>query len=127
MTRCRWLAVGGLLLVASGASAQQPVRLDRAELMRLKLTSSEKALEALTLENYEALSGHAQKLALLTLDESWHALQTMEYRRESDEFRRAADALNAAAKSKNLDGAMLAYMQVTMKCVQCHKYLRNAK
>lgn len=32
-----------------------------------------------------------------------------------------------AAKKKNIDGAALAYMETTMKCVSCHKYVRAVR
>jgi hypothetical protein len=31
------------------------------------------------------------------------------------------------AKDKNLDGAALAYVQLTMSCVNCHKYVREIR
>lgn len=113
--------------IASLAVAQQPVKLSRAELMKQKLQASEKILEGLALEDYEAILRQSQRISLLTLEESWNVLQTVDYRRESEEFRRAVDALSAAAKQKNLDGAALAYMQVTLNCVRCHKYLRSSR
>jgi cytochrome c556 len=119
---------GGLVLwlgIVSLAAAQQPVKLSRAELMKQKLQASEKILEGLALEDYEAILQQSQRISLLTLEESWNVLQTVDYRRESEEFRRAVDAVSAAAKQKNLDGAALAYMQMTLNCVRCHKYLRS--
>ena len=113
--------------IASLAAAQQPVKLSRAELMKQKLQASEKILEGLALEDYEAILRQSQRISLLTLEESWNVLQTVDYRRESEEFRRAVDALSATAKQKNLDGAALAYMQVTLNCVRCHKYLRSSR
>ena len=44
---------------------------------------------------------------------------------QSREFRRACESLRSAAKDKNLDGAALAWMEVTLKCIQCHKYVRD--
>lgn len=121
---------GGLVvwfLAASLAQAQQPVKLSRAELMKQKLQASEKILEGLALEDFDTIVQQAQRVSLLTLEESWNVLQTVDYRRESEEFRRAVDALGAAARQKNLDGAALAYMQVTLNCVRCHKYLRSGR
>jgi cytochrome c556 len=54
-------------------------------------------------------------------------LQTPEYSQRSAEFRRAADALTEAARKRNLDGATLAYVDVTTKCVSCHKYVRGVR
>ena len=44
---------------------------------------------------------------------------------EADEFRRIVDKMQKAAKEKRLDGATLAYVDMTMSCVECHKYARN--
>jgi cytochrome c556 len=128
MTRLTLLALVCLFLAPSSAVPQEPaVKLSRPELMKQKLIAAEKVLEGLALEDFDAISKHSQRLSLLTLEESWNALSTPDYRRESEEFRRAADSLTDAARKKNLDGSALAYMQVTMKCVTCHKYVRSQK
>ena len=41
------------------------------------------------------------------------------------EFQRLADEMALKAKEKNLDGATLAYLRLTMNCVNCHKYVRQ--
>jgi cytochrome c556 len=128
MQRLLVLALACLLLApASGKSQEPTVKLSRPELMKQKLAAAEKVLEGLALEDFDTISKHSQRLSLLTLEESWNALSTPDYRRESEEFRRAADSLTDAARKKNLDGSALAYMQVTMKCVTCHKYVRSQK
>ena len=40
-------------------------------------------------------------------------------------FRRQANALTKAAQEKNLDAATLAYVRLTMSCVDCHKFVRG--
>ena len=55
----------------------------------------------------------------------WNVIQTPEYQQRSDEFRRHARALTKAAQDKNLDGATLAYVQLTLACVECHKHVRH--
>ena len=95
--------------------------------MRAKLVHSQKLLEALTVEDYDMMAKNAQAMSLLTLAESWQVLQTADYLHESTTFRRSADSLTAAAKKKNLDGAALAYVEMTMQCVRCHKMIRHAK
>ena len=67
----------------------------------------------------------AQQLSLASEDASWQVLQTEDYARQSAEFRHSCDRLRKAARERNLDGAALAWMEVTMKCVQCHKYVRD--
>lgn len=95
--------------------------------MRSKLEHSQKLLENLALEDFQAMSKNSQALSLLSLAASWQVMQTPEYAQQSLEFRRAADALTEAARKKNLDGAALAYVEMTMKCVNCHKYVRGVR
>lgn len=128
MLRFHSIACTGLLLVATclvPSDAQEPNKV--AEFMRAKLTHSQRVLEGLATENYELIAKHAQELSLLSQAATWQVLQTAEYRDRSTEFRRSADALSEAARKKNLEGAALAYVDVTMKCVNCHKYVRHVR
>lgn len=95
--------------------------------MRAKLQHTQKAMEGLALEDHDLISKSAQELTLISQASNWQVLQTAEYRRQSTEFRRSAEALKTAAEKKNLDGAVLAYVDLTMKCVQCHKYVRSVR
>ena len=90
-------------------------------------SQSQKLLAAIALEDFEEISRTSQKISLLTEDENWRVIQTAEYRRHSDDFKRASNAVTEAARKKNLDGAVLAYMQMTMQCVQCHQHVRKQK
>ena len=98
-----------------------------SKFMRAKLQHSQKLIESLATEDYEAMAKSSQEMSLLTLAESWQVLQTADYLHESTAFRRSADAMTAAAKKKNLDGAALAYVEMTMQCVKCHKLVRHSK
>ncbi len=98
-----------------------------SEFMRAKLTPSQRVLEGLTIEDFDLIAKHAQEMSLLSQAATWQVLQTAEYRDRSTEFRRSADALSEAAKKKNLEAAALAFVDVTMKCVNCHKYVRHVR
>jgi hypothetical protein len=54
-------------------------------------------------------------------------LETSDYAEQSAEFRRAADGLKKAGREKNLDAAALRFVDVTLKCVHCHKYVRGVR
>ncbi len=96
-------------------------------IMQSKLEHSQALLEGLTTEDYEGLAKHANALTLLSLEADWNILQTAEYRRLSEDFRRSTKRLTDTAKNENLDGATLAYVGVTVKCVECHKYVRSVQ
>jgi cytochrome c556 len=116
----------GLVLAWSmgGIGAQQR---DNREFMRAKLKHSQDIVEGLALENFDQIAKNAQSLSLLSHASNWQVYQTEEYVIQSREFRRATDALRDQAKQKKLDGCVLAYLDVTMKCVNCHKYIRTIK
>jgi hypothetical protein len=42
------------------------------------------------------------------------------------EFQRMADEMDKKAKEKNIDGTTLDDLRLTMNCVSCHKYVRQA-
>jgi chemotaxis response regulator CheB len=113
-------------LACAGTIGQEPEK-PLAVFMRTKLIHSQKVLEGLTTENFDLIAKESQKISLLTLAEQWQVLHTQEYEQHSREFRRTADALTAAAQKKNIDGAALAYVELTMKCVNCHKYLKQSR
>lgn len=95
--------------------------------MRLKLKHAQAVLEGLTVENYDEIAENAQEISLLSQAAQWQVLQTEEYARRSMEFRHAVETITKAAKERNLDGATLGYVNVTMKCVECHKYVRSVR
>lgn len=117
------LAGGAWMLAIAADGPPEPDKV--AGFMRAKLVHSQDVLEGLTTEDFELIEKGAQGLALASLDSNWQVLQTEDYVRQSAEFRRACGTLSDAAKAKNLDGATVAWMDVTLKCVQCHKYVRD--
>lgn len=116
----------GIIIAGSGQS-DEPKPNKSASFMRLKLDHSQKVLEGLANEDFESIAKNAQQISLLTEDEMWQVLQTPEYRHLSAEFQRIANDLTKQAKKKNLEGSTLSYVQLTMSCVNCHKYVRAAK
>ena len=118
------VALGTALLAGWGYSRQteQP-----ATVMRVKLAHAQNVLDALAMSDFEKLSVDAHRLKLLSQEAAWNVIQTPEYQQHSSEFRHATDELSAAAKNKSVDGAVLAYFGLTMKCVNCHKYVRQVQ
>ena len=93
--------------------------------MKFKLYYAQGTLEAIATENYSLLATNAQKLSALTKEVSWRIRHTPDYERLTTDFRRQTDALAKAAKDNNVDAATVAYFQMTVSCVTCHKYLRG--
>lgn len=95
--------------------------------MRAKLDHSQKVLEGLTTEDFEMISKSAAQIEVLSQEAAWQVLQTPEYRQQSLEFRRATKSLKDAADKEDMNGATLAYVDLTMKCVKCHQYVRTVR
>jgi hypothetical protein len=96
-------------------------------LMHQKLKHAQKVLEGLAVNDFDLIATHAQELVLLSKKAEWMVLKTPKYELRSNEFRRTAEDLIQNAKQKNLDAATLAYMDMTMSCVRCHKYVRQVR
>jgi cytochrome c556 len=95
--------------------------------MRAKLAHSQKVLEGLVEEDYAKIAKNAQEMSLLSLAGTWQVLNTAEYVDFSRKFRNSADKLSEMAKKKNLEQTTKAFNEVTTRCVECHKYLRDVK
>lgn len=109
-------------LVVTHLAAQTESKTDA--FMQVKLKRAQDVLEGLALEEFDSIAQNAQGLMLLSNESNWNVFQTVEYNRLSREFRESASRLRKAAKEENLDGATLAYFEVTLNCVRCHKYTR---
>ena len=127
MMRFTWVIVGVLGLLWFGATRTATAQDgDKGrDFMRAKLIHSQKVLEGLVSEDYDAIAKNSQDMSLLSQASNWQVLQTPEYRDRSAEFRRSVDAITNAARKQNLEGATLAYVNATMNCVTCHKYVRE--
>src|SRR5512135_480137 len=131
----RWMrlgAVAGLALVAGTGllRGQDQASRKRAGFMRQKLEFAKEVLEGLTVEDYDTIAKNARALRLLSQAAEWEVPTipvVPDYIAYTNEFQRHADELALRARQKNLDGATLAYLKLTMNCISCHKYVRIPK
>jgi cytochrome c556 len=124
VSRCLFLlaAIGCAATLPSQAIGQEKL----SNFMKGKLEHSQKTLEGLSKADFDLIAKHSQAISLLCEDELWMVIQTPEYRERSKEFQRSVNAITDAARKKNLEAAALAYVDATMKCITCHKYIRQA-
>jgi len=97
------------------------------DLMRKKLTHAQKVLEGIALNNFDQIGRSAEELILISKSAEWRVINSPQYEVHSNAFRRAAEGLIEKAKDKNVDGAALAYVDLTLACVKCHKYVRDTR
>lgn len=97
------------------------------QFMRQKLEHSQRVLEGLTREDFPLVARNARAMKGLSQDAQWRVSQNLNYVRLSDEFQGLTEELAQKARDENLDGATLAYLKVTLKCVECHKLVRDER
>lgn len=115
------ISVAGL----SVAFAQSKRNRAAKEFMRDKLELSQRVLEGLATEDYDLIVAKGTKLSAMSKEADWRVFENPDYDQQSVMFRRHVDSLVKAAKGKDLDAATLAYVRVTMSCVDCHKLVRG--
>ncbi len=128
-------AMSGAMVVAlaigagvfCGVQDQQDLQKDSTKFMQRKLIDAREIVAGLAMEDFPLITRSAQDLMLLSHEADWNVIQTKPYLEMSSEFRGAAQRLRDTAKAKNLDGATLAYFEVTLSCVRCHKYVRQER
>lgn len=117
--------------VCVSSDAQPPTQNSRfgkrtvKPLMHQKLDKAKNILEGLTLEQHDKIASNARSLRLLSMEAGWNVVQTEEYAKQSEDFRRACDLLENAARLKDVNRAALSYVALTVRCVECHHYMRQ--
>jgi hypothetical protein len=97
------------------------------ELMQRKLAASQKVLEGIALNDFDRIGKQADELIAVSKQTEWRVLKTPQFELYSNDFRRVADNLVKNAQDKNLDGAALNYVELTLTCVKCHKHVRETR
>ncbi len=101
---------------------------NEAQVMQVKLKRAQSLLEALAKEDYKTLEESATSLVRISkATEFLRAYKTEEYEFQARVFQRSAETLAAKAKEKNIDGATIAYLNMTTSCVGCHNHFRGKK
>jgi hypothetical protein len=97
------------------------------ELMRRKLERSQKLLAGIALNDFDEIVRNAEDLLAISKAAEWRAIKTPRYELYSNEFQRNAEEIIKAARARNLDGATVGYVDMTLNCVKCHKYVREVR
>lgn len=96
----------------------------RSTLMEKKLEYTQQVLAGLTREDYDLVVKNAEAMNAMTELEKWSHADTQGYRAQLLMFEFANNEMVRLAEEKNLDGIATAYVQLTLSCVNCHKYVR---
>jgi hypothetical protein len=100
---------------------------DLKKLMQSKLKHAQKVLEGIAVRDFDLIKQAGEELILISKAAEWKVVKTPQYELYSNEFRRNAEVLIEKAKGNNLDGVALAYVDMTLNCVKCHKHVREIR
>lgn len=126
--------IGPALVVAVFATAvwqadgddERPGKEAVRAFMRGKLDSSRDLIEGLTTEDFDQIVQAADRLRLMSKKAEWNSIKTERYVQHSLEFQRTTEQLAKAGREKKLDAAALAWTQVMLNCVNCHRDSRDS-
>ena len=122
--------IGGTRLILPAADSKGEKERLRSKVdvfMRAKLFSSQSVLEGLTTENFDLIQQGAEKMIVMSKAAEWRAQEGERYAQDTAQFVAAAKDLVRQARKRNIDGATLSYLQLTMNCVECHKHIREER
>lgn len=112
-----------IALVWLATSQTERVMKPSQEIMWKKLDLAHDSLDAIALDDFEALEAYADDLSSLSLSGGLGSPDTESYGHLSREFREAAQALRRAARERDTEAAALAYVDLTLRCLGCHRAL----
>lgn len=102
-------------------------RSDLDKLMQQKLLRAQKVLEGIAQNDPTIIKQGAQDLLTLSKTAEFRVLKTPQYDLHSNEFRRSLEDVVKGANDRNIDAATLAYMDMVLACVRCHKHVREVR
>lgn len=104
----------------------RPTR-EQSLFMRRKLDASNKILEGLLTEDSELIKKGAESLMEMSKAELWQVRNDAMYKQFSAEFQQSAKKLMESADKDSTDAAALKWIDTTLKCIECHKFVRGAR
>lgn len=129
---CGWLSLAaGADERAPAAAAAQPAPTGKetekqaSVWMRKKLDYSQNILAGITSGDFELVRQNANAMRGLGRIEIFVRARTPGYKSQMQVFQEANDELLRQAQKENADGAALAFTQLTISCINCHKQIRE--
>lgn len=94
--------------------------------MRKKLDYSKEILEGISTADFDKIARNAEAMRALGRIEAFVRSRTPGYRTQMQIFDEASAEIFKQANRDNLEGSALAFTQLTISCVNCHKQLRES-
>jgi hypothetical protein len=115
-----------LLVLALPLHAQDEPAQKSSIWMRQKVQASQAIFTGLANADFQTIGQNATAMSAIEQLEKWLRADSPAYRTQLRLFEFADRELIRAAREKNLDAATLAFNQLTISCVNCHKIVRDA-
>jgi len=123
---CFAFASSWLLSTANGQNKDDAGQKQPASFwMKKKLEYSQNILAGIATADFDKIAENAQSMKNLSKIEGFIRGQSPGYRTQLHIFEESADEIARQAKKDNVEGAALAFTQLTISCVNCHKHLRE--
>ena len=121
------LVVASICLLGIAATrAEEETKDDEPSIwMKQKLVYSQRILNGLATEDFDLIAENATAMKGLSRIEGFVRGKTEGYRTHLKNFDFATNELIRNSEQQNLDGATLAFTQLTLSCVNCHKEIRK--
>jgi hypothetical protein len=94
--------------------------------MRKKLDYSKEILEGISTADFDQIAKNAEAMRALGKVEAFVRSRTPGYRTQMQIFDEANAEILKQANRDNLEGSALAFTQLTISCVNCHKQIRES-
>ncbi|HVK13588.1 MAG TPA: hypothetical protein VM597_32880 [Gemmataceae bacterium] len=115
-----------VLAVPSSSQEKGKEKKEPDPLMVAKLKHAQDVLAGITLNDLEKAEKAAEELLRISKAAQMRRPKaTMAYEHHANTFQKGAETLIEKAKARNIDGATLAYVDLTCTCVRCHQYTRE--
>jgi hypothetical protein len=114
---------------AAAADKQPPAQKDRnlQLFMRKKLAASNQILEGLCTDDMNLVAEGARTLHEMSEAERWRVTNDVMYKQFSNEFRQITQDLIKAAEEDKADRATLKWLDATVSCLDCHRFVRGLR
>ena len=95
--------------------------------MEKKLEYTQDILRGLAIGDLQMVAEKAEQMRVVSQIEGWVRNRKPGYRAQFQAFELANAEILRNAKADNLDGATIAFQQLAISCVSCHKILRDVE
>lgn len=140
---CSLIIAGGVLALSTAAAEEKKPAAKKSETkaaqtpdekiddknpsiwMKKKLDYSQNILAGITAEDFDKIADNARAMKGLGKFEAFVRSRNAAYTRQLQAFEDINDEIIRQADKDNVEGAALAFTQLTINCVNCHKVLRQ--